>query len=366
MAGTPTAAEGQTTDARSMIFAVILCAIYIAISAVLINFNKYMMHKDRFPFAMMLTTCHMTVSWISGILLYLTVPSLFPSMNLAKNNKLKILKYFCPLGLLFAIGVVLSNQAYLYCSVAFLQFMKQANVAIMFGLSCLVGSQVCDRLKVSIILWIMAGAATAVTGEVKFVLVGFLIQVGSQLGECMKNILQEYILSGSEIKLDPLTYQIFMCPVCLVVLCFGNFATWDSAIIGQAKLWWPYLLPNAFCAFALNVTIAVLIKQTSAMAFILAGVVKDMVIVCASTFLFGDSLAHQQIFGFSVATSGIFVWSYCKVRPNDPLVLSFSHALGMRSALISEFLSKKASPADALEDSEKDPLVVKDKSQKIV
>jgi drug/metabolite transporter (DMT)-like permease len=357
MAGFSNAAQSQKTDPKSLLTAVMLCALYIGISAVLINFNKYMMHKDRFPFSMMLTTCHMTVSWISGLLLYFLVPSLFSSMSVAKKNKLQIIKFFGPLGLLFAIGVVLSNQAYLYCSVAFLQFMKQTNVALMFGLSCLVGSQVCDRMKVLIIMWIMAGAAMAVEGEVKFVLVGFLVQVGSQLGECMKNILQEYILSGSEIKLDPLTYQLFMCPVCLLVLCVGNFFTWDPAIIVQAKQWWPYLIPNALCAFFLNVTIAVLIKQTSAMAFILAGVVKDMVIVCASTYVFGDSLARQQVMGFTVATTGIFIWSYCKVQPDSPLVLSFANALGMPSP--------KASKADALEEGEKEPLV-KDRSQKIV
>lgn len=167
------------------------------------------------------------------------------------------------------------------------------------------------------------------------------------MGECSKNILQEYILSGSEIKLDPLTYQIFMCPVCLVVLFIGNLATWDNAIIERAAIWWPYLIPNALCAFALNVTIAVLIKQTSAMAFILSGVVKDMVIVCASTFMFGDVLARQQIVGFSVATTGIFVWSYCKVQPNAPLVVSFAQALGMD---VKEDQS-------SLEDFEKQPLL---------
>jgi hypothetical protein len=337
----------EKINVRSLLIPAMLCALYIAISAVLINFNKYMMHKDRFPFAMMLTTCHMTISWLSGLLVYSMVPSLFPSMSLAKENKLTILKFFCPLALLFAIGVVLSNQAYLYCSVAFLQFMKQTNVAMMFALSCFVGSQVCDRMKVFIIMWIMAGAALAVEGEVKFVLLGFLIQGVSQLGECSKNILQEYILSGSEIKLDPLTYQIFMCPVCLVVLFIGNLATWDNAIIERAAIWWPYLIPNALCAFALNVTIAVLIKQTSAMAFILSGVVKDMVIVCASTFMFGDVLARQQIVGFSVATTGIFVWSYCKVQPNAPLVVSFAQALGMD---VKEDQS-------SLEDFEKQPLL---------
>jgi len=327
-----TAATNEVqTDARSLLVAVALCTLYVAISAVLIMFNKFMMNNNRFPFSMMLTTCHMAISWFSGLVLYLVMPSLFPTMEKAKANKGKILKYFCPLGVLFVIGVVLSNQAYIYCSVAFLQFMKQGNVVLVFGFSCLVGSQTCDRMKLFLVAWIVSGAAMAVTGEIKFVLIGFLIQMGSQLGECLKNILQEWILSASDIKLDPLTYNIFMCPVCLVVLIIGNIFTWDQNIITQARNWWPYLIPNAFCAFSLNVTIAVLIKQTSAMTFILAGVVKDMVIVCASTYFFGDSLARQQVVGFTVATTGIFLWSYCKICPNARPVLQLSRALGLQT-----------------------------------
>merc|ERR1719498_1089177 len=113
------------------------------------------------------------------------------------------------------------------------------------------------------------GSCMAVTGEVKFMLLGFMIQAASQFGECGKNIMQEWILSGSDIKLDPLTYTLFMAPMCLVVLFFGNLFTWDPTILPKLQENWQLLLPNAFLAFSLNVTIAVLIKQTSAMGFIL-------------------------------------------------------------------------------------------------
>merc|ERR1719265_1549454 len=142
--------------------------------------------------------------------------------------------------------------------------MKQSNVAFMFCLSCIVGSQAPDRLKVMLVLWITAGASMAVTGEMKFVLVGFLIQLVSQWSECGKNILQEWILSGSEIKLDPLTYQLFMAPLCLVLLVVGDFFTWQPEMNPHFLEWYPYLIVNALCAFALNVTIATVIKEISA------------------------------------------------------------------------------------------------------
>lgn len=331
-----------------MMVGTFFCGVYIIISASLINFNKLLMDKAYFPFSTMLTTIHMTVSFACSLVLYCMAPSLFPSMEATAGKRFQILKYFLPLACLFAVGVVLSNQAYKYCSVAFLQFMKQGNVCIVFGLSCLVGSQVCDRMKFLIVCWITCGSAMAVTGEIHFVLVGFLIQVTSQFGECGKNILQEWILRGSDVKLDPLTYNLFISPCCLVVLAAANVFTYDPQIPERFLMHWHLLLPNALVAFSLNVTISIVIKQTSAMGFILAGVVKDMVIVIASTRLFGDTLASQQILGFSIATFGIFMWSFIRVQPSHPVVTLLAKFLGMPCSD-----DEKSSPSDA----EKQPLL---------
>merc|ERR1719331_2510381 len=184
-------------------------------------------------------------------------------------------------------------------------------------------------MKLVVVCWVIVGSAMAVTGEVRFMLLGFLIQAASQLGECGKNIMQEWILSGSDIKLDPLTYTIFMAPMCLIVLFIGNLFTFEARIMDRMIEWYPYLIPNALCAFTLNVTIAMLIKETSAMGFILSGVIKDMVIVVASTYLFGDSLVAQQVLGFSVATSGIFFWSYMKIAPDSGAVQALGRMLMM-------------------------------------
>merc|ERR1719174_2494027 len=106
-----------------------------------------------------------------------------------------------------------------------------------------------------------------------------------------------------------------MAPVCLVVLTIGNYLTWNTEIIPDAMDWWHLLLPNAMLAFALNLCIAVLIKECSAMAFILAGLVKDMFIVSLSSALFGDVITLQQLLGFAICLIGIFYWSFMKICP---------------------------------------------------
>jgi len=294
-----------------------LCMTYIVVSSGLIRFNKYLMHKDRFPFSMALTAVHMAVSFLMCLVFYVLRPSSFPGLVSTEGRRLQVLKWFIPIGVTFAVALYASNQAYLYCNVTFLQFMKEGNVIITFLLSCAVGLQVMNRVRAAVIVWIISGSCLAVSGEMHFVLTGFVFQFVSQLAECSRAVMGEFVLSGAGLKLDPLSYTMFVAPTCLAVLVTGNALTWDPAILPAAQAWWAYLLPNALLAFALNVLVASIIKEVSAVGFILAGVCKDIFIVMFSAVFFGEVVTGNQMLGFSVALMGVFFWSYLKVSPNS-------------------------------------------------
>jgi len=315
--GTDTSA---TKPSNGVAYTMGICAWYICISAVLINFNKYLMHKDRFPHATPLTTLHVTVTFIVCSCMYMVKPELFPSMTEALSKRMQLFKYFVPVSVLFLIGVICSNNAYLYCNVAFLQFMKEWNIALVFILSCISGSMTCNRVRFFVIMWIVAAACAAVTGDMNFSRLGFLIQVCSQLGETSRIVIQEKLLSGNDCRLDALTYQIFVGPPTLMTLTIANYVFWNPAVIEAIQVWWPYLLLNATCAVFLNITISLLIKKAGGVAFVLAGVVKDIVIVTTSSYFAGKSLNTQEILGFSLACWGIMSWGMLKVNAQHPLV----------------------------------------------
>ena len=115
-------------------------SVYILTSACLLSFNKYFM-KGGFPYAKVFTTIHMIVATLLSLLLYKLAPSLYPSMGKARANWKAVLKFMVPLGCLFALNLYLSNKALQYCSLSFVQFCKEGNVALMFALACLVGLQ---------------------------------------------------------------------------------------------------------------------------------------------------------------------------------------------------------------------------------
>ncbi|CAK0907673.1 unnamed protein product [Prorocentrum cordatum] len=306
-----------------------LCTGYIALSGGLINFNKYLMHKGRFPHPMALTAMHMFASLLLTSIVLLVRPSAMPSVEACKGKVGQLYKYLAPIGVLFAIMLYGSNRAYLYCSVAFLQFMKEANVVLVFTFSALAGLQFFNRQRVVVIAWVILGSSLCVHGELNFVFIGFMLQGVSQLAECARAVVAEVVLTGSEFKLDPLSYTFFMAPVCLLVLGIGNMITWDHSVITDLAVWWPYLIPNACLAFCLNVMIAQVIKETSAVGFIITGVVKDIALVVFSSVVFHDSITANQWLSFSITLSGVFFWSFMKVFPDHAAVQTFEKILGI-------------------------------------
>jgi len=296
----------------------LLCILYIVASAAMIRYNKLLMKKDHFPHALALSAIHMvTCSVLCGVL-SLFFPSLFPGLENTKGQRLGLLKWFVPIGCCFAVMLFGSNQAYLYCNVTFLQFMKEANVMLVFVFSCIVGLQTFGRLRCAVIVWVIVGASISVSGEAHFKWLGFIYQAISQLAEVTRMIMGEIVLGGK--KLDPLTYNLFLAPICLIVLIIANAIHWSPGTWADLAETWPLLIGNACLAFLLNVLVASVIKECSAVGFVLAGLTKDIAIVIFSSLAFHENVTQKQAGAFVITIAGVFFWSFIKIYPDSHLV----------------------------------------------
>jgi len=311
-----------------------VCIVYIGISTTLIRFNKHLMTKDVFPFSLALSTIHMIVSTTLCWLLYMVKPSMFPAMRTVEGKKLDMAKWFVPIGACFAVMLYGSNQAYIYCSVAMLQFMKEANVMIVFLISCAAGLQIMNRLRFALIVWVIVGATISVSGDLQFSLVGIAFQAISQLAECARIVLGEFMLSGR--KLDPMTYTAFMAPTCFAVLAVANAVAWNPAVVPAFMTHWRLLAANAGVAFLLNVLVATVIKELSAVGFVLTGLTKDIFIVVLSCVIFGEQVTHAQSLAFCMTLAGAGMWSLMKILPEAPPLRLLKRALCMPIAGKSE------------------------------
>lgn len=319
-------AEDTPGGVRRMVLVSFYGICYIVCSAGLIAYNKYLIHADRFPYAICLVFFHAVFCSVFAGFLYFVKPSLFPSLtDPAKQVEIDrslMLKGALPIALLFALQLVLLNTAYLHSTVAFLQMMKEANLVLVYVLSLFAALERFSWRSVGILVFVVFATTLTIHGEVNFSMTGFLLQGVGQIFECCKIVLQAMMLSNAGRKLDALTYVMLVMPLCALFLGAGmgvltvfphsHFMTpqWHDLV-----MWWPHLLANACVAFMLNVIIALFMKHSSAVAFILAGIVKDAMIVAAGWLVLQEFISIVQLVGFSLQLAGILVWSVIKTFP---------------------------------------------------
>jgi len=305
-------ASGFSMD---LVKAIACVLIYIALSASLINYNKWLMHHERFPFSIALTWCHMLSSSVCACLLYLipyTSSRLFGRVRVVLDQPTKLLTRLIPLSIAFAGTVVLSNEAYRYCSVPFLQMCKELNVVMVYTVALVLGLEKFAAPQATILLVVLIGCTMAIHGEVKFIWFGFMVQMLSQFCEVTKITLQSILLSKSGFGLDPMTTVLFMCPLCLLTVSTMLAFTYHEGIGAAFLDLWPHLALNCVNAFMLNVSVAVVIKVCNGIGFVLAGILKDILIVSSAAVFFSAHLTAFQVTGFAIATAGILVHSVMK------------------------------------------------------
>lgn len=301
---------------------------YIVCSAGMIAFNKYLIHEGRFPFAVPLVMLHMAFCTCFTACLYFIKPSLFPSLT---DPTLKVsvtprlfFTRAVPIGVLFSSQLVLCNTAYLHSTVAFLQMLKEANLVLVYTLSLAVALERFNWRSARILVCVLVATSLTIHGEVNFSKRGFAMQGLSQVFESCKIVISAMLLSNSGHKLDALTYVLLVMPVCFVMM--GIFlmvllfvypnSVFTTPQMSDLVAWWPMLLLNAMLAFLLNLVIALFVKHSSAVAFTLAGVCKDAMIVLVGGCFLGEVVTGMQAFGFTIQLVAITVYSLAKTFPD--------------------------------------------------
>lgn len=100
-------------------------------------------------------------------------------------------------------------------------------------------------------------------GEIDFVLIGFIYQVGGIAFEAVRLVLVGKLLSSAEYKMDPLVSLYYFAPICAIM----NFAValfWEIPQVTMQQIYtvglWTFLA-NAMVAFLLNVSVVFLVSH---------------------------------------------------------------------------------------------------------
>lgn len=224
-----------------------------------------------------------------------------------KMTRDMFIRSILPIGLLFSGSLILSNSAYLYLSVSYIQMLKAFTAVAILLISWVFRIAEPNRKLVAIVFMISAGVAMASRGELHFNLFGFVIQAAAVAFEASRLVMIQILLHG--MKMDPLVSLHYYAPVCAAInLCFLPFTEGLAPFYELARIGPTILLSNAFVAFLLNVAAVFLVGVGSGLILTLAGVFKDILLVTGSVLIFGNTVTPLQVLGYSIALAGLVIF----------------------------------------------------------
>mmetsp|Transcript_19680 Transcript_19680/g.63969 ORF Transcript_19680/g.63969 Transcript_19680/m.63969 type:complete len:344 (+) Transcript_19680:168-1199(+) len=288
-------------------------SVWISLSAGVILFNKWILSYMPFPYPLALTLMHMGFCSTLAFILIKVLRVVKPSAEITLE---KYTTNIVPVGLLYALSLWLSNSAYIYLSVAFIQMLKALMPVIVYGVGILLKLEVFSGSTLMNMMVITVGVMIASYGELNFVLFGVLVQLGALFAEAFRLSLVQILLTSKGMSLDAMTTLYYLSPACFCFLLVPFLIIELPQIrCDETMRFDPVLmLANASVAFGLNVAVYVLIKRTSALTMNVAGVVKDWILIGLSSVLFLAPIASLSLYGYLLAFAGVCYFNYKKMQ----------------------------------------------------
>ncbi|KAJ2916576.1 hypothetical protein MD484_g3853, partial [Candolleomyces efflorescens] len=286
--------------------AAMIIPIWIVLSSAVILYNNHVYNTLMFKYPVFLVTFHLAFAAVGTRVLQRTTHLLDAAKDIHMSKDM-FMKSILPIGMLFSGSLVLSNTAYLYLSVAYIQMLKAFTPVAILLISWSFRLQEPNKKLAIIVVMISTGVALTSQGELHFNLFGFLTQAAAVGFESSRLVMIQILLHN--LKMDPLVSLHYYAPVCAVITaCIIPFTEGLAPFYALKDLGALVLLSNAGVAFLLNVAAVFLVGVGSGLILTLAGVFKDILLITGSVIIFGASVSPMQVFGYSIALCGLVLF----------------------------------------------------------
>ncbi|CAK9156207.1 unnamed protein product [Ilex paraguariensis] len=288
--------------------------IWITLSFSVIVYNKYILDRKMYnwPYPISLTMIHMG---FCSSLAYLLV-KVFKVVEPVQMSRDLYLKSVVPIGLLYSLSLWLSNSAYIYLSVSFIQMLKALMPVAVYSIGVLLKKESFKSDTMANMVSISIGVAIAAYGEAKFDSWGVILQLGAVAFEATRLVMIQILLTSKGISLNPITSLYYVAPCCLVFLSIPWIIVEYPLLRDTSSFHFDYLIfgTNSFCAFALNLAVFLLVGKTSALTMNVAGVVKDWLLIAFSWSVIKDRVTLVNLFGYGLAFLAVGYYNLSKLQ----------------------------------------------------
>ncbi|KAL6980194.1 hypothetical protein U1Q18_021839 [Sarracenia purpurea var. burkii] len=299
---------------RKILLSYTYVAVWIFLSFTVIVYNKYILDRKLYnwPYPISLTMIHMAFCSTLAVLC-VRVFKLVEPVSMSGDLYLSSV---VPIGALYSLSLWLSNSAYIYLSVSFIQMLKALMPVAVYSIGILFNKESFKSDTMANMLSISVGVAIAAYGEAKFDSWGVLLQLGAVAFEATRLVMIQILLTSKGITLNPITSLYYVAPCCLLFLSVPWIFV-EYPVLKQASSFNFDLVifgTNSFCAFALNLAVFLLVGKTSALTMNVAGVVKDWLLIAFSWSVIKDTVTPVNLFGYGLAFLGVAYYNHTKLQ----------------------------------------------------
>lgn len=288
--------------------------IWIFLSFTVIVYNKFILDKKMYnwPFPISLTMIHMAFC-SSLAFIIIRVFKLVEPVSMSKDLYISSV---LPIGALYAFSLWLSNSAYIFLSVSFIQMLKALMPVAVYSIGVLFKKEPFKSDTLFNMLSISFGVAVAAYGEAQFNAWGVFLQLGAVAFEATRLVMIQILLTSKGISLNPITSLYYVAPCCFVFLLVPWVFVEYPILKETSSFRFDFLVfgTNSFCAFALNLAVFLLVGKTSALTMNVAGVVKDWLLIAFSWSVIKDTVTAINLFGYGLAFLGVAYYNHSKLQ----------------------------------------------------
>ncbi|KAL8497011.1 hypothetical protein ACS0TY_020627 [Phlomoides rotata] len=299
---------------KKIILSYAYVAIWIFLSFTVIVYNKYILDKKLYnwPYPISLTMIHMT---FCSSLAFAAV-RVFKLVEPAALSRRVYLSSVVPIGALYSLSLWLSNSAYIYLSVSFIQMLKALMPVAVYSIGILLKKDSYKSTTMSNMLAISVGVAIAAYGEAKYDSWGVFLQLGAVAFEATRLVMIQILLTSKGINLNPITSLYYVAPSCLAFLSIPWLIVEFPLLKQQGSFNFDFVIfgTNSLCAFALNLAVFLLVGKTSALTMNVAGVVKDWLLIAFSWSVIKDTVTPVNLLGYGLAFLGVGFYNHSKLQ----------------------------------------------------
>ncbi|KAI5072986.1 hypothetical protein GOP47_0013092 [Adiantum capillus-veneris] len=312
--GFASGSNGSSGLIRKILLSYLYVSIWIFLSFTVIIFNKYILDRKMYdwPYPVSLTMIHMGFCSTLAFLL-VRVLKLVEPIGMSREMYLSSI---VPIGALYSLSLWLSNSAYIYLSVSFIQMLKALMPVAVYSIGVLMKREGFKSDTMLNMVGISVGVAIAAYGEALFNAWGVILQLGAVAFEATRLVLIQILLTSKGITLNPITSLYYVAPCCFAFLSIPWIIVEYPTLQATSSFNFDFMVfgTNSACAFALNLAVFLLIGKTSALTMNVAGVVKDWLLIAFSWSVIKDRVTTINLVGYGLAFLGVCYYNHCKLQ----------------------------------------------------